>query len=106
MSAGTGIQHSEKNDAWHLGGRPHDDPVHLIQMWVVPNEGGVTPGYEQLEISDELLSGDLITVASGMADHHETTAIRIRAVTRHCMPPAHFPEGRCACPMRRTCMCS
>ena len=78
MSAGTGIQHSEKNDSWRLGGEPHTNPVHLIQMWIVPDEAGVTPGYEQLEIDDELLSGGLVTVASGMAKHDGSAAIRIR----------------------------
>jgi redox-sensitive bicupin YhaK (pirin superfamily) len=78
MSAGTGIQHSEKNDSWRLGAQPHTDPVHLIQMWIVPDESGVTPGYEQLEIDHELLSGGLVTVASGMAKHDGATAIRIR----------------------------
>jgi redox-sensitive bicupin YhaK (pirin superfamily) len=78
MSAGTGIQHSEKNDSWRLGGAPHTDPVHLVQMWVVPDEAGITPGYEQLEIDGELLSGGLVTVASGMAKHDGAAAIRIR----------------------------
>ena len=36
MSAGTGILHSEKNDSWRLGGDRHVDPVHFVQMWVVP----------------------------------------------------------------------
>jgi quercetin 2,3-dioxygenase len=78
MSAGSGIQHSEKNDSRRLGGEPHTTPVHLIQMWVVPDETGVTPGYEQLEIDHELLSGGLVTVASGMAKHEGAAAIRIR----------------------------
>jgi redox-sensitive bicupin YhaK (pirin superfamily) len=78
MSAGRGIQHSEKNDSWRLGGPPHTNPVHLIQMWIVPDETGSTPGYEQLEIDHELLSGGLVTVASGMATHDSATAIRIR----------------------------
>lgn len=47
-------------------------------MWVVPDEAGVTPGYEQLEIDSELLSGGLVTVASGMAKHDDVSAIRIR----------------------------
>ena len=39
MSAGTGILHSEKNDSWRLhGGTEHTDPVHFVQMWVVPDE--------------------------------------------------------------------
>jgi quercetin 2,3-dioxygenase len=79
MSAGTGILHSEKNDSWRLrGGEPHDEPVHFVQMWVVPDEGGITPGYEQLEIDDELLKGGLVPVASGMPEHDGASAIRIR----------------------------
>ncbi len=79
MSAGTGILHSEKNDSWNLaGGARHDEPVHFVQMWVVPDEAGIVPGYEQLEIDDELLRGGLVTVASGMEKHEGQTAIRIR----------------------------
>jgi redox-sensitive bicupin YhaK (pirin superfamily) len=47
-------------------------------MWVVPDEGGVTPGYEQLEIDDALLSGGLVPVASGMPEHDGAVAIRIQ----------------------------
>jgi quercetin 2,3-dioxygenase len=79
MSAGRGILHSEKNDSWRLqGGGAHDEPVHFVQMWVLPDERGVDPGYEQLEIDDELLRGGLVTVASGMPEHEGDTAIRIR----------------------------
>ncbi|HEY5148534.1 MAG TPA: pirin family protein [Mycobacterium sp.] len=89
MSAGRGILHSEKNDSWTLTGeQPHwghlpreaqrDEPVHFVQMWVVPDESGVTPGYQQLEIDDELLRGGLVTIASGMPEHKNDTAISIR----------------------------
>lgn len=83
MSAGTGILHSEKNDSWRLAGSEHGDaadrdPVHFVQMWVVPDERGIAPGYEQLEIDHELLSGGLVTVASGMPEHDGATAIRIK----------------------------
>jgi redox-sensitive bicupin YhaK (pirin superfamily) len=47
-------------------------------MWVVPDEGGITPGYEQLEIEDELLRGGLVPVASGMDKHDGQSAIRIK----------------------------
>ncbi|MDO9397140.1 MAG: pirin family protein [Herbiconiux sp.] len=83
MSAGRGIMHSEKNDSWRLAGgsadsdKPHDEPVHFVQMWVVPDEGGIEPGYEQLEIDADLMSGALVPVASGMADHAGASAIRI-----------------------------
>ena len=79
MSAGTGILHSEKNDAWRVqGGDQHEDPVRFVQMWVVPDEQGIQPGYEQHEIGDELLRGGLVTVASGMDRHADETAIRIK----------------------------
>lgn len=79
MSAGRGILHSEKNDAWRVDQRRvHDEPVHFIQMWVLPDESGVDPGYEQLDINPQLATGDLILVASGMAKHQNDTAIRIR----------------------------
>jgi quercetin 2,3-dioxygenase len=78
MSAGVGILHSEKNDSWTVSGEPkHEDTVHFVQMWVLPDEGGVTPGYEQLDIGDELASGRLVTVASGMDKHVDERAIRI-----------------------------
>src|SRR4051812_35477752 len=69
MSAGAGILHSEKNDSWRIEGDQHTDPVHFVQMWVVPDEQGIEPGYEQLEIDGELLSGGLVPVASGMDKH-------------------------------------
>ena len=79
MSAGHGILHSEKNDSWTLTGeQSHSEPVHFVQMWVVPDESGVDPGYQQLEIDDELLRGGLVTIASGMPDHSDQTAITIR----------------------------
>ncbi len=84
MSAGTGIMHSEKNDSWRLDSMSgtaadkHDEPVHFIQMWVIPDESGITPGYEQLEIDGELLSGGLIPVATGMPEYVDHSAIRIK----------------------------
>ncbi|WHT17463.1 pirin family protein [Crossiella sp. CA-258035] len=78
MSAGSGILHSEKNDSWRLHGAEHVDEVHFVQMWVVPDESGITPGYEQLEIDDRLLAGGLVPVASGMDRHRDESAIRIK----------------------------
>jgi redox-sensitive bicupin YhaK (pirin superfamily) len=73
MTAGTGIRHSEKND------RPAADrPLDLIQMWVVPDEAEVAPGYEQLELDPSDLQGRLAVVASGMTRHRDQAAIRIR----------------------------
>ncbi len=82
MSAGTGVLHSEKNDRWHLhGGDEHTDPVHFVQMWVVPDESGIEPGYEQLDITSELERGGLVTVASGSARHEGAIRISQRDAT-------------------------
>jgi redox-sensitive bicupin YhaK (pirin superfamily) len=80
MSAGTGILHSEKNDSWRVpgGGAEHTDPVHFVQMWVVPDTDGIEPGYEQLEIDDQTLRSGLVPVASGRAEHASESAIRIQ----------------------------
>ena len=79
MSAGTGILHSEKNDSWTLTGESeHKLPVRFVQMWVLPDERNLAAGYEQLDIADELASGGLITVASGMAKHVDDRAIQIK----------------------------
>ena len=72
MTAGSGIRHSEKND------RSTEVPLDLIQMWVVPDEPEVAPGYEQLELDPADLQGQLAVVASGMARHRDQAAIRIR----------------------------
>jgi redox-sensitive bicupin YhaK (pirin superfamily) len=58
MSAGRGISHSEKN--WSA-----TDEVHFIQMWVLPDTESIDPGYQQLDINDQLAAGGLVPVASG-----------------------------------------
>lgn len=67
MSAGTGIQHSEMNASRSV-------PVHLVQMWVVPAEAGIPPGYEQLDVNERLAAGGLVPVASGRG-HEGAVAI-------------------------------
>jgi redox-sensitive bicupin YhaK (pirin superfamily) len=58
MSAGSGIRHSEMNAS-------ATEPVHLIQMWVPPDTQGLTPEYEQTDVTDRLAKGGLFPLASG-----------------------------------------
>ena len=57
MSAGTGIRHSEFNHS-------RTDPVHFLQIWVVPSRMGVAPRYEQINVPREAKLGKLVLVAT------------------------------------------
>jgi redox-sensitive bicupin YhaK (pirin superfamily) len=57
MTAGTGVAHSEANPS-------SSNPVHLLQIWIMPNARGLEPGYEQKMFSDELKHGQLALIAS------------------------------------------
>lgn len=77
LSAGSGVVHSETNDAYRLEPERAREQVHVIQMWVVPDESGIDPGYEQRDIDDVLRRGGLVTVASGMPAYDGSAAISI-----------------------------
>ena len=57
MSAGTGVVHSEFNHA-------QGQQTHFLQIWLLPNEKGVAPGYEQKTIPETEKRGRLRLVAS------------------------------------------
>jgi redox-sensitive bicupin YhaK (pirin superfamily) len=57
MSAGTGITHSEFNGK-------SDEPVHFLQIWLLPDRRGLAPGYEQKAIPEKEERGALRLVAS------------------------------------------
>jgi redox-sensitive bicupin YhaK (pirin superfamily) len=57
MSAGTGVMHSEMNAS-------ADEPVHFLQIWILPERGGITPSYEQKRFADHERRGTLRLVAS------------------------------------------
>ena len=57
MSAGTGIRHSEFNHS-------KTEPVHFLQIWVVPDRDGITPRYEQKTFPDADKRGRLRLVGS------------------------------------------
>jgi quercetin 2,3-dioxygenase len=72
MSAGTGIRHSEFNAS-------QSEPVHLLQIWILPSTTGLEPGYEQ-RLLPPAAHGGLALVASpdgrdGSLTIHQDTRI-------------------------------
>jgi redox-sensitive bicupin YhaK (pirin superfamily) len=57
MTAGTGVLHSEFNAS-------KDELLHFLQIWIVPRERGLDPGYEQRNFPYEEKRGRLRLVAS------------------------------------------
>lgn len=57
MSAGTGISHSEYNAS-------QTEPVHFLQIWIIPNETGLKPDYEQRSFELEKNRGKWIPVVA------------------------------------------
>ena len=57
MTAGTGIRHSEFNPST-------TEPVHLYQIWLLPERAGLTPSYEQRAFNLDEAQGRLLLVAS------------------------------------------
>ena len=57
MSAGTGITHSEFNPS-------KSEPVHLLQIWILPEARGIKPSYEQKQINRGEMKGKLRLIAS------------------------------------------
>jgi quercetin 2,3-dioxygenase len=49
MTAGSGVRHSEVNSG--------DSEVHLLQIWIVPNQEGLIPSYEEKHFSAEQRAG-------------------------------------------------
>jgi redox-sensitive bicupin YhaK (pirin superfamily) len=57
MSAGTGVVHSEFNAS-------PSEPVHFLQIWIIPEAKGIAPGYEQKKFAVEERRGKLRLLAS------------------------------------------
>ena len=69
MSAGSGIHHSEAAD-------PNEETT-LYQIWIKPQEQGITPHWEQAEVSKEPVTNKLNVLVSGFEGDKESGALYI-----------------------------
>ena len=94
LSAGRGVRHTEVNpDA--------EEPVHFVQMWVLPDEPGLEPSYEQRDVDADLGRGGWVSLASGSQAGADRPAVRLynsRAVLHAARlsrgGSVRLPEGR------------
>ena len=89
MSLGSGAWHSEQNAS-------ADEPMRFIQMWIMPNERGLTPGVEQRVFTQRDRSDRLLEVISGEGGdavlvHQDARVLVSRlspgASVEHALPP-------------------
>lgn len=94
MSAGTGIRHSEFNPSAAA-------PVHLYQIWLLPNEKGLVPSYEQKAFVEDQRLGRLQLVASPDARNeslliHQDAQVYLSALDTHQEVRHELESGRSA----------
>ena len=94
MSAGTGVRHSEFNGS-------ASEPLHLVQMWILPGQLGVKPTYGQQDFTAEDRRNKWLLVASGQPGVEDapialtqTATLRVsrleNATLRHVFEPKRF----------------
>jgi redox-sensitive bicupin YhaK (pirin superfamily) len=85
MTAGTGVRHSEHNAS-------QTEPVHFLQIWVIPERPGLEPGYEQKAFPAADRRDRLLLVAAGDGREGAVTIhqdVDVRAALL-------APDGRCS----------
>jgi quercetin 2,3-dioxygenase len=91
MTAGTGIRHSEFNPS-------PKEPLHLLQIWILPEAPGIEPGYEQKTLGDRT-KGKLALVAShaggdGALKIHQDTDLYIGSLSASQSVEKEIAAGR------------
>ena len=94
MSAGTGIRHSEFNAS-------KTEPVHLLQIWIVPETRGLAPGYEQKRVEAPEKRGRLRLIGApdggeGVVTIHQDVALYASLLNAGESVTHRLAEGRAA----------
>jgi hypothetical protein len=82
MSAGTGVTHSEFNPS-------RDEPLHLLQIWILPARKGIAPSYEEKAFTAAEKQNRLRLVASGDGRDGSVTLNTDAAVHVALIDPGH-----------------
>jgi redox-sensitive bicupin YhaK (pirin superfamily) len=92
MSAGTGITHSEFNHS-------KTEPVHFLQIWIMPAKSGIAPGYEQKTIDDKKAHGGFSPVGTPdgggqSVTIHQDAALSVAKLERGQTVAANLKQSR------------
>ena len=94
MTAGTGVSHSEFNAS-------DSEPVHLLQIWIVPNIQGLPPSYEDSFFADAQKQNQWCLLASEHAENgalkvHQDMALFASKLSERNQLDYALKENRCA----------
>lgn len=78
LSAGSGVVHAERNDAYRVDRASPRVPVRFVQSWIRPDAPGGAPSYAQRDIEPAALATDWVPAASGS---ERDAAVSIGAAT-------------------------
>jgi redox-sensitive bicupin YhaK (pirin superfamily) len=92
MSAGTGISHSEYNPS-------KTEPVHFLQIWILPQQQNLAPSYEQRAFDLEKNRGRWLLIASqdggdGAVTVHQDVALSVARLLPGQQASYRFKPGR------------
>ena len=92
MTAGTGVRHSEFNHS-------DTDETHLLQIWILPEQNGLTPGYEEKTFDDSEKRNKLLLLASsdsrdGSLKIHQDTDLFASILDKGKSLSHQFADGR------------
>lgn len=92
MSAGTGVTHSEYNHSTEA-------PLRFLQIWILPDQKGIEPGYEQMKYTDRLRPDEPCLLVSpdgeqGSVRIHQDIKLYTARVTEGGEMPFDIPAGR------------